>query len=56
MADPRIAQTLRTIAQERVRILVGRMLNEQVGGRKTGLSPVEEAFVKAYYRPDRRLG
>jgi hypothetical protein len=56
--DPRIGAMSRTVAQEQTRKVVGRVVEDNLHALKHGgsLTPVEEAFVKAVYAPDKRLG
>lgn len=55
MTDPRRAQAQRADEQNRLRAMVNREVSAIVAGRGPR-TDVEEAFVRAVYAPDKRLG
>lgn len=59
MTDPRRAQVQRDDAQNRLRAMVNREVTSILSGRSASrgtITDVEEAFVRAVYAPDKRLG
>lgn len=54
--DPKKKQKARSKAQAEVRRLVDREVTPVIQAHRGPATPVEEAFVRAIYAPDRRLG